>query len=104
MEVTQEYAETNPQKGLKTSIRTIRDLFNWAEENGLADCPIGLQYQNEDGRDIHYDTMNERYWSMCVQDPEKRPTIVTEMTFKYSDFQKNHNFKKSETFKYIRLG
>ena len=102
--MTQEYEGINPQRGLKTSIRTIRDLFNWAEENGLADCPIGLQYQDEDGRDVYSDTMNDRYWSACVEDPEKRPTIVTEMTLKYSDLQKNHNFKKSETFKYIRLG
>lgn len=88
---------------MERNIRTVRELFEWAEQNGLADCPIGLQYQNEDGRDF-YDTMNDRYWSMCVEDPEKRPTIATEMTLKYSDLQKNHNFEKSEIFKYIRLG
>ena len=27
---------------------TIRDLYEWAIEDGVADLPIGLQFQNED--------------------------------------------------------
>lgn len=42
-------------------IRTIRELYRWAEENNALDLPIGVQYQDEGG--VYTGNTFEDCWS-----------------------------------------
>ena len=82
-----------------TNIRTVRELFEWAEQNGLADCPIGLQYQDTNGMCCS-NTFEDLYWS---QEAETKVITASKETKTYCDYSKNGNFKQTEHIDYVLL-
>lgn len=84
---------------VKAEIRTIRELFNWAEKNGLADCAIGLQYQDTNGMCCG-DTFEDLYW---YQEADTKVVTASKETKNYCDHSKNGNFKMTEYIDYVLL-
>lgn len=84
---------------MERNIRTVRDLFEWAEQNGLADCPIGLRFQDED---YQYDgnTFDTIFWS---REPDTKVVTASKETKTYCDHVKNGNFKMTEHIDYVLL-
>lgn len=84
---------------MERNIRTVRELFEWAEQNGLADCPIGLKFQDEDYQ-YDGDTFDTIFWS---REPDTKVATASKETKNYSDYHKNGNFKKTEHIDYVLL-
>lgn len=84
---------------MEKNIRTVRELFKWAEENGLADCAIGLQYQDSNGYCCS-DTFDDKYW---YREADTKVVTASKETKIYFDYHKSGNFKKTEHIDYILL-
>lgn len=93
--------EAESQKEVKAGIRTVRELFDWAEKNGLADCPIGLQYQDTNGMCCS-NTFEDLYWYQ-YQNTDIKVATASKETKVYCDYHKNGNFKMTEHIDYVLL-
>lgn len=80
---------------MERNIRTVRELFEWAEQNGLADCPIGLRFQDED-RYYDRDTFEYMFW---YRDDDTKVVTASKATKQYLD----PDFKKKQHIDYILL-
>jgi len=97
--ISQRYLKSDSQKEITADIRTIRELFEWAEKNGLADCPIGLQYQDMNGLDCS-NTFEDMYW---YRDPDTKVVKASKEVKRYCDHIKNSNFRMTEHIDYVLL-
>lgn len=58
---------------MATQVKTIRELYKWAEENNVLDIPIGVQYQDDGGSYIGdtFDNCWSNYYGVSVSTRKK---------------------------------